>query len=231
MTVPQSFVGPRQVLAGLDERRFRQLEQAAALLGGLVEWGERLAYLSYTPEEVARAMEQPLHAPDDGTWPGLFDPFEGLWVGGDLHDASRSYQHIWYPARRDDDLVAQPVVMVATGARLQVARAYNFARRVDDGVQIRGVVGERLHVGYRLGRGGLAWAGEEPDGQISLHVERVWARGQLYDIRGAVVARDDPTRRPDHISRTILSDWRYHRVDDGAIEVPRGEPRRGADGG
>lgn len=151
-----------------------------------------------------------------GNWTHLFDPFVGHWVGGDLHDAGRAFQHIWYPAAMEGDLLAQPVMMIPGGtADSSPIWAYNFGRPADDQILIRGVVGQQALVGFLLEEGVLLWIGEEPEGWTSAHLERIWAKGQLYDIRGLVFRV-----APDGRVEALPSDWRYHRVAPGAIALP-----------
>lgn len=210
--IPRGFDPPMEVLASISPERLEWLAALAADLMAILPWGDRLAELGYSLEAIEEALER-VPAVDEKT---IFDPFEGHWVGGDIHDAARAFHHIWYPAIVDGDLVAQPVLMVTceTGS---VTRAYNLCLRTDragGARQICGLVGTRAHLGFSLEYGGLLWIGEESEGRVSVHAEKVSADGQLYDVRG-LVARVDS----GEVSETIASDWRYHRVRPGAVRL------------
>ena len=183
-------------------------------------WQDRLQQLDLEPGTVARAVAG--RAGFAGDWLQVFDPFVGHWFGSDLHDASRAYQHVWHPGVCHGDLLAQPVVMVPSGTQATrpddsaaVIMAYNFASLQGPRMELTGVVGELPQVGFVAGNGAILWFGEQDDGWVSAHLERVRARGQLYDIRGWVYRPG-----PDGPEQALPSDWRYHRVAPGAIQAP-----------
>lgn len=204
---------PHAVYSAVGRVRFENLFRIGRQTVAALPWEGRLQELSLEPDRVARAVASPADPPDAWRW--VFEPFIGNWVGGDLHDASRAYRHIWHPASLEGDLLSQPVMMLSEEDPGDRIMAYNFARLTAEQLELTGVVGRRAHAGFFLEEGALLWFGEEPDGWISAHAERVWARGQLYDIRGVVFRLG-----PDGVQEALPSDWRYHRVAPGAIEVP-----------
>lgn len=204
--------GARAVISAVGEARFANLLRLAREVVARLPWEARLRELGLDLSRVVQAVTAVGVAPERA-WPALFDAFVGHWVGGDLHDAERVYRHIWFPAAFEGDLLAQPVMMLGEGE--EPILAYNVAHRSAGGVEIRGVVGPHAHVGFRIDTTALLWVGEQPEGWTSIHAEQIWARGQVYDIRGLVFRR-----APDGTLETLPSDWRYHRVAPGAIRLP-----------
>lgn len=200
----------RAVLSSIEPVRFGRLLELARRAAPALGWDGRPDELGFDERSVREAMS----AGDvdlGAAWESIFDPWVGAWVGGDLHDARRGYHHLWEPSRRSAELLYQPVRMYAAcGDRL--TRAWDFCWFSEGAHRIRGLVGSRAHVGFALPGGGLCWVAEESDGAFSVHVERAVARGELYDIRGLVVAFEG-----EALVVRAASDWRYHRVRRGAV--------------
>jgi len=198
--------------SAVGQARFDNLLRMARQSVSLLPWGGRLQELALDPALVNRCVARGNQV--GGDWNRIFDAFVGHWVGGDLHDADRGYQHIWHPATVQGDVLTQPVMMIPGDDEAPIW-AYNFACTVRSELQVHGVVGPHALVGFLLEEGALLWVGEQPEGWTSVHAERVWARGQLYDIRGLLFRMG-----PDGKMESIPSDWRYHRVAPGAITLP-----------
>ncbi|MCB9555767.1 MAG: hypothetical protein H6707_06650 [Deltaproteobacteria bacterium] len=203
-----SFVHPEEVFRSIEPQRLQRLEAFVD------KWLEQIPL-----QDEARALglshRQLLNDVCDQTRfaeqaVDVFAPFEGHWAGGDLHDASRCYFHVWYPTEVSANFAGQRVAMVDSAGRPTLA--YDFCQ-LGKTPRISGLVGARAHRGYALDQEALLWIAEERDNQFSVHLERVWAKGQLYDIRGIVVALTE-----DSVRVTARSDWRYHRLTDGAVD-------------
>lgn len=203
-----------RALDSVDVQRFARLDHFARRHLAYVDWYHRLHELGLMRQVLLAALEVQIRSFRED-WAQVFDPFVGSWVGGDLHDASRSYQHVWEPTRVGEDGLASQRVRMFDGS--SEILAYNYCREARP--QIVGLVGDKAHVGYPLPDQALLWLGEADDNQISIHAERVWANGQIYDVRGLVV---DATNSPRH-QEPVASDWRYHRVDDGAVGANDGD--------
>ncbi|MCA9668506.1 MAG: hypothetical protein KC503_23100 [Myxococcales bacterium] len=213
-----TFRAPRDVFNAIDPARFAALERFAAVDLAHVDLTAEAAELGLDLAACRAAVAD--QAPFAGEADAVFVPFEGEWLGSDIHDSTRAYRHIWLPTEVDTQarFAGQKVLMLPLAAGRAPTYAYDFCELGDAatgaGFRITGLVDDRAHRGYALPGGALLWLGEERDGQISLHLERVHAAGQLYDIRGAVVMPGDP---PQLRAR---SDWRYHRLRPGAVVAP-----------
>lgn len=207
------FADPRPVFDGIDVRRFERLEAFAA---------RHLPHLPLAAEagELGLELDACLAAVTDqrafaDRAAAAFAPFEGHWLGGDIHDSRRVYRHIWYPTEMDatdgtdGGFAGQKVLMLDAEERATLA--YDFCQ-LGPTPRVTGLVGTRAHRGYCLPEGALLWLGEEQDAQVSVHLERVHAHGQLYDVRGVVVAVEAGAG-----GIRARSDWRYHRLRAGAV--------------
>lgn len=201
------------VFARLDESAFASLAAFASRHIETLDWQQRLDALELAPDDLSRAVAST--APPAGH--AIFGAFTGSWIGSDLHDSSRAYRHIWYPTVQQGPWAVQPVLMLPLAAAQGATIAYDAydAQRVPP---LRGVVDGRPYVGFALPGDGLLWFGAEHDGAVSLHAERVVAGGRLYEIRGVVLRELDS----GELAEVAASDWRYHRVTDGAIAWPHG---------
>jgi hypothetical protein len=212
-----SSIGPFEpiadVLARVAEDRFADLERLAARHVADIQWRDRLEPLRLTPDDLRAAIATQRWDDVDGLT--VFAPFEGRWMGGGLHDNRRAYQHIWDPARPEEDKIVQRVLMEPLGGGDRTI-AYNCCLAASDtgGCRIRGIVDGWPCVGYPLPREGLLWIGALEGGQLSVHAERVVADGQLYDVRGWVLRQVG-----SQLEYVAQSDWRYHRVSDSAVKV------------
>jgi hypothetical protein len=202
-----AFDPPREVHARIDPERFAALHGfAREALAGL-PLHEEAAALGLDPAACLDAVSQATLTTTQAE--RVFEPFEGEWLGGDLHDSRRVYRHVWYPSECEPDFVGQKVLMLRMDG--QATLAYDFCP-LEPTPEIRGLVGDRAHVGFALPEGALLWLGEESGSQVSVHLERVRHDGALYDIRG-VIARWDGAAG----TVTGRSDWRYHRLLPGAV--------------
>ena len=195
-------------LRDIDNSRFRWLETRVGLLAEL-DWGARLEEQRLSSVSLCGLASRSRVRSD------VFDPFVGKWVGGDMHDAARAYHHQWEPVREVHPYRCQAVQMRCLRSGSVVIALNALSPRGE----VFGVVGGAAHVGYPLAGGALLWLGEiiGPDGKtpdqhrFTVHLERVWASGQLYDVRGLVVQADGDT-----VLDCLPSDWRYHRIAGGA---------------
>jgi hypothetical protein len=197
------------VLARIDEQAFAELTRFAAERGPELDWGLTLEPLELAPAQLSAAIAAAGRPPSSEH--AIFGAFGGSWVGGDLHDSRRAYRHIWYPTEREGRWSVQPVLMLPFAADGSPTVAYDL-HDADDPIPVRGVVDGRPYVGYPLPHDAMLWFGAEQGDNVSVHVEIVIADGQLYEICGQVLRRADAVE----IAR---SDWRYHRVDDGAVQA------------
>lgn len=201
------------VLARLDESAFAALLAFAGRHIEGIDWRKRLDALELAPDDLSRAVAST--APPTGH--AIFDAFTGSWMGCDLHDSSRAYRHIWYPTVQQGPWAVQPVLMLPISEGHSATIAYD-AYDAQAAPPLRGVVDGRPYVGFALPGDGLLWFGAERDGAVSLHAERVFAGGRLYEVRGLVVRE----LASGELEEVAASDWRYHRVADGAIALPDG---------
>lgn len=196
------------VLAQIDEESFVTLARFAAAHGATLSWQGALEPLGLAPPQLGEAIAAGGRPPSADH--AIFGAFGGSWVGGDLHDSRRAYRHIWYPTEQQGRWAVQPVLMLPFGPGAATV-AYDL-HDPDDPIPVRGVVDGRPYVGYPLPRDAMLWFGAEQGDNVSVHVEIALAEGQLYEICGQVLRRADA-------ARVASSDWRYHRVDDGAVQA------------
>lgn len=219
------FAKPRTVFDGIEPRRFEQLETFAARHLPRLPLAAEAEELGLDLDAcLAAVIDQRAFAADAAA---AFAPFEGHWLGGDIRDSRRVYRHIWYPtevekadeADETDEtdeaaggfggFAGQKVLMLDADGRATLA--YDFCQ-LGPTPRVTGLVGARAHRGYCLPAGALLWLGEERDAQVSVHLERVHAHDQLYDVRGFVVDVG-----AGEAAIQARSDWRYHRLRSGAI--------------
>lgn len=200
-----------EVFARLEERAFADLAAFAGRHVAGIDWVGRLDALELSVGDLVQAVSQP--TPPAGH--AIFGAFTGSWIGSDLHDSARAYQHIWYPTVQQGAWAVQPVLMLPLAEGRDATIAYD-AHDPALAPPLRGVVDGRPYVGFALPGDGLLWWGAERDGAVSLHAERVLAQRRLYEIRGLVLREE----ADGGLTEVARSDWRYHRVDDGAIAVP-----------
>jgi|GEM_PF-4315755 hypothetical protein len=218
--VTGTFSKMRLAWDALDEARVQRLAEFGKTFSDMLshgkddavvaDWLRRLKRLGHERTEVLTALCRA------GMWAtpseDVFSPFVGHWMGGDLHDAAQTYHHTVFPAQAKPEFVAQEALLWLPSTS-EMQDVYNFCRLGEDDLEITGLLRGRARLGFCLPDGALIWVGEESETTFSVTVEKVWAKDQLFDQRGLVLAADS--------LKATASDWRFHRVKPHAIQIPK----------